>query len=171
MSTVSTPPEQSVVLHDVSWQTYAHLLEDLADNSTPRLTYDRGTLEIMSPTAQREELNRTLALLVEILALELGLDIRSLGSTTFRQEDLEPFFYAATYYLGAAILGRPFKKEYLEDFSLSSVWELGPDVFLSLWVGGVLVGAILAFIGYFVVIGIDPARSNDIRRPRFRVDH
>ena len=92
MSTVSTPPEQSVVLHDVSWQTYAHLLEDLADNSTPRLTYDRGTLEIMSPTAQREELNRTLALLVEILALELGLDIRSLGSTTFRQEDLERGF-------------------------------------------------------------------------------
>ena len=92
MSTVSSPPEQSVVLHDVSWRTYADLLEDFVDSSTPRLTYDRGTLEIMSPTAQHEELNRTLALLVEILALELGLHIRSLGSTTFRREDLERGF-------------------------------------------------------------------------------
>jgi len=92
VSTVSSPPDQIVVLHDVSWETYAHLLEDFADSSTPHLTYDRGTLEIMSPTAQHEELNRTLALLVEILALELGLDIRSLGSTTFRREDLERGF-------------------------------------------------------------------------------
>ena len=92
MSTVSSPPEQSVVLHDVSWRTYADLLEDFVDSSTPRLTYDRGTLEITSPTAQHEELNRTLALLVEILALELELHIRSLGSTTFRREDLERGF-------------------------------------------------------------------------------
>ncbi|GMR23767.1 MAG: Uma2 family endonuclease [Acidobacteriota bacterium] len=81
-----------MVLHDVSWETYARLLEDCVDSSTPRLTYDKGTLEITSPTAQHEELNRTLALLVEILALELGLDIRSLGSTTFRREDLERGF-------------------------------------------------------------------------------
>lgn len=81
-----------MVLDNVSWETYASLLEDCADCSTPHLTYDRGTLEILSPSSQHEELNRTLALLVEILALELGLDIRSLGSTTFRREDLERGF-------------------------------------------------------------------------------
>ena len=81
-----------------------------------------------------------------------------------------PFFYAATYYLGAAILDRPFKKEHLEDFSLSSLWELGPDVFLSLWVGGLLVGAILAFIGYFVVIGIDTKAHLQIVRAKRQLE-
>ena len=85
---VLTPTEQKVIIERVSWQTYERLLADLADRSAPRLTYDRGTLEIMSPTPRHEELNRNLALIVTILAAALGLDVRNLGSTTFRREDL-----------------------------------------------------------------------------------
>ena len=88
MTAVLNPTEQKVVLEDVSWQTYEQLLAEFADRSTPRLTYDRGTLEIMSPTARHEELNRNLSLVVTILAAALGLDVRNLGSTTFRREDL-----------------------------------------------------------------------------------
>lgn len=88
MATVTSPPERGVVVQHVSWETYERLLADLADQSSPRLTFDRGTLEIMSPTPEHEELNRTIALLVEVVAEELGVDIRSLGSATFRREDL-----------------------------------------------------------------------------------
>jgi Uma2 family endonuclease len=88
MATVLTPADQRVVLSNVSWQTYEALLADLADSSAPRLTFDQGTLEIMSPTAEHEEINRTIALLVEIAAEELEIDVRSLGSTTFKREDL-----------------------------------------------------------------------------------
>jgi Uma2 family endonuclease len=88
MTTVLGPPEQKVIIADVSWQTYEQLLADLADRSAPRLTYDCGTLEIMSPTPRREELNRNLALIVTVLAAALGLDVRNLGSATFRREDL-----------------------------------------------------------------------------------
>lgn len=92
MATVLSPLQTSVVLRDVSWRTYESLLEDLADRSSPRLTYDRGTLEIMSPTKQHEKFNRALALLVDTACDELGLDVESLGSTTFRREDLQRGF-------------------------------------------------------------------------------
>ncbi|GMR22282.1 MAG: Uma2 family endonuclease [Acidobacteriota bacterium] len=88
MATVIGPSGVDVMLHDVSWRTYESLLEDFVDRSSPRLTYDQGTLEIMSPTKQHEELNRILALLVDTASDELGLDVQSLGSTTFRREDL-----------------------------------------------------------------------------------
>ena len=81
-------PEQRVVMTGVSWATYERLLADLKDSSSPRLTFDKGVLEVMSPSAEHEESNRTIALLVEVLAEEFGLDVRDLGSTTFKREDL-----------------------------------------------------------------------------------
>ena len=49
-------------------------------------------MEIMSPSPEHEAYNRSIALLVELLAAELGIDVYNLGSTTFRREDLERGF-------------------------------------------------------------------------------
>lgn len=86
----SPPPEagQRVLLHGINWETYERLLADLADRCVPHLTFDRGVLEIMSPTAEHEEHNRTLASLVEVVTEELHINIRRLGSTTFKRQDL-----------------------------------------------------------------------------------
>ncbi len=93
METVKkSPPEQRIVLRNVSWETYEHLLVDHANSSAPRFAYDRGTLEIMSPSPKHEETNRNLAQVVEIVAEESGMDMRVLGSMTFRREDLERGF-------------------------------------------------------------------------------
>lgn len=91
-TTILGAPEQRVVMTGVSWATYERLLADLKDCSSPRLTFDKGGLEVVSPSAEHEESNRTISLLVEVIAEELGIDIRSLGSTTFRREDLEQGF-------------------------------------------------------------------------------
>jgi Uma2 family endonuclease len=88
MAIVSSPAEERVILHDVSWKTYECLLADFADSSAPRFTFDRGTLEIMSPREEHEEANRAIALLVEVVAEERDVDVRNLGSTTFKREDL-----------------------------------------------------------------------------------
>lgn len=95
MAAVLNPPEQQerqseqkVVLRNVRWETYECLLTDFEDSSAPRLTYDRGVLEIMSPLPEHEERNRAVAMLVEIIAAEWDLDVRNLGSTTFKREDL-----------------------------------------------------------------------------------
>jgi Uma2 family endonuclease len=50
MATALSSADQTVVLDNVTWRTYEQLLADLVDRSAPRLTYDRGVLEIMSPT-------------------------------------------------------------------------------------------------------------------------
>jgi Uma2 family endonuclease len=92
MTAILNPPEQRVLLHNVSWNTYERLLMDLNDSSAPRLTYDRGTLEIMSPSSEHERYNRTIARIVEELAVEMNLDFDALGSTTFRREDLDRGF-------------------------------------------------------------------------------
>jgi len=83
-----TPAEQRVIVQPVSWTTYEQLLADLANQSSTRLTYDRGRLEIMCPLPEHEEWNRTIALLVEVLAEAMRLDVRNFGSTTFRRADL-----------------------------------------------------------------------------------
>lgn len=88
MATVASPPEQHVVIR-VAWETYERILADHLDRSSPRFTYDRGLLEIMTPSTPHEETNRTINLIVEIVAEEMGIDIRNVGSMTFRREDLQ----------------------------------------------------------------------------------
>jgi len=91
MATVSHPlelPEQKVILEGVSWETYERLLAEHPESCGTRFIYDRGMLEIMVVSARHERPNRTLALLVEVLAEEWDLDIEWLGSTTFKRKDL-----------------------------------------------------------------------------------
>src|SRR5918998_2616547 len=92
METVESRAEQRVLLRNISWETYERLLADHENNSAPRFTYDRGELEIMSPSPEHERVNRRLAQLVLAVAEELNVEAEDLGSTTFRREDLERGF-------------------------------------------------------------------------------
>jgi Uma2 family endonuclease len=80
--------DQFVVLRNVSWETFERILADHEDSAGVRLYYDNGMLEIKVPSAKHEEPNRTLAQLIEVLAEEMNLDLRRLGSTTFKRYDL-----------------------------------------------------------------------------------
>ena len=53
MSTATPHPETRIVLSNISWATYEALV---AENDSPgkRIVYDRGTLEIMSPSREHE---------------------------------------------------------------------------------------------------------------------
>jgi len=98
--------EERIVLHGISWQTYERILEDLADRSVPHLTYDQGELEIMSPTAKHEFVTRIIETLVSIVSEEMRVEMTSLGSTTFKREDLEKGFepYCCFYFANAALV-------------------------------------------------------------------
>jgi len=76
----------------VAWETYERLLADHLDRSSPRFAYDRGVLEIVSPSTEHEERNRTLASIVEVVAEETSTNFRNVGSMTFRRQDLERGF-------------------------------------------------------------------------------
>ncbi len=109
MSAVATPAEQRVILEAVSWETYERLLAEHNEACGTRFAYDEGMLEIMVVSAGHEKPNRTLALLVEVLAEEFGLDVERVGSMTFKREPLRKGFEPdSAFYIAhaAAIRGR-----------------------------------------------------------------
>jgi Uma2 family endonuclease len=70
------------------------LLADDAGRIVPRLTYDQGVLELVTPSMPHDESARTLSNFVVIASGPLGIPIRDVGSTTFRRDDLERAFEA-----------------------------------------------------------------------------
>ena len=54
--TATLIPIQSsgILLTNISWKTYESLLNELTQQGGIRLTYDRGNLEIMTPSAPHE---------------------------------------------------------------------------------------------------------------------
>jgi Uncharacterized protein conserved in cyanobacteria len=88
--TATLIPSQSsgILLKNISWKTYESLVNELAQQGGIRLTYDRGNLEIMTPSAPHEGSKKILGRFVESVSEELNVEIRSLGSLTCRREDL-----------------------------------------------------------------------------------
>lgn len=83
-----------MVLHNISWETYESILADHASSSSPRFTYDRGELEIMSPRPEHESANFSITQAMIIFAEYHRIEFESFGATTFRREDLERGFEA-----------------------------------------------------------------------------
>ena len=84
----ASEPTQCVILSGISWETYERLLTEHQESSGTHFTYDQGRLEIMVLSAKHEKPNRALALLVEVFAEEMDVDVENLGSTTFKREEL-----------------------------------------------------------------------------------
>src|SRR5437016_3795766 len=77
--------EGSVLLENVAWETYERLLREAGERHI-RMTYDNGDLEIMTLSFGHENLGEIIARFIAILTLELGMSLRSGGSTTLRKK-------------------------------------------------------------------------------------
>lgn len=87
---ISPDLDQRIVLHGVSWEQYEALLSVFGDGPPRiRIAYLEGALEIMSPSRTHEWIKKTVARLIELYALEQGLTLTGLGSTTFRRQARE----------------------------------------------------------------------------------
>ncbi len=84
-------PVAAVVLHDISWKMYRRLRKMRA-NYRIRMTYDRGELEIMSPSPLHEKIGRLLANLIAVWQLELKIPIASCGEMTISRSALKRGF-------------------------------------------------------------------------------
>jgi Uma2 family endonuclease len=96
-------PEQRVVLYGVGWEGYETILKLIGDRSVPRLTYDRGDLELMAPSYEHEAFKRGLGRIIDAVTEELRIPCIAAGSTTWRRKlkdrGLEPdeCFYLASF--------------------------------------------------------------------------
>ncbi len=88
MGTVATSPVERVVLRDISWDLYQHLIRELGDAPGTRVTYDGGLLQIMVVSLAHDNPNRLLSSIVEKVADQLGIDFSPNGSTTLQRPDL-----------------------------------------------------------------------------------
>ncbi len=93
--TTDTLPEQRVRLEGVSWQQYEALLSTLGEDFPAlRMSYLRGTLEIMTNSPLHEKLKTLIGMLIEAYLQETRTWFSAIGSATFRamsqQRGLEP---------------------------------------------------------------------------------
>ncbi len=75
-------------MRGVSWGLYRQMLHEIGDGR-PRLTYDQGSLEIMSPSGFHESVKIVLARLILFYSDAAGITLEGRGSTTFLREDLQ----------------------------------------------------------------------------------
>jgi len=74
-----------VLLHQITWEQFEHLLVDLGDHRAARLAYDNGTLEIMTPLPEHEYFKEVIGDAVKDITETLDIDYASYGSTTWRK--------------------------------------------------------------------------------------
>jgi Uma2 family endonuclease len=78
---------QRCVLHNISWETYEALLADLAEEHV-FLTYDDGTLELMSPLPKHDRAGAMLARLIHAYTELREIPIATFGRTTWRKKKI-----------------------------------------------------------------------------------
>lgn len=85
------PAPQRFVSRGISWEEYQRI-SDAFPQRHLRLTYDRGTLELMTISAEHSFLSRLLHDMVRILARAVGTRRRSCGDMTCDRQDLDRGF-------------------------------------------------------------------------------
>ena len=73
------PASSTLLLHEMSWEEYETLLALVPDNPRFRLSYDQGTLEIMTLSSRHERLKALFTPLLTVLTEELNLNLVGLG--------------------------------------------------------------------------------------------
>jgi Uma2 family endonuclease len=123
-ATLFTPPLEIIHLSGISWQTYETLRSELRERRL-RLTYNRGTLEIMAPSPEHELSKEVLGRFIETLAEETNLSIHPLGSTTFQKPELSGAEPDKCFYIRNIALVRGKKR-------LDLTVDPGPDLVIEI---------------------------------------
>jgi hypothetical protein len=99
------PPKEleRMVLYGVPWATYEKLIDVFAELHV-RMTYDQSTLELMSPQTVLEQFKVWFRMLFTMLARELDIPLRGLGSTTIRRKEAARGFDPDECYCFAATI-------------------------------------------------------------------
>jgi len=89
ISQIKLAPGSAMTIAGLTWKTYEALLQELGDDRSTRIAYDQGVLEIRMPGEPHEIVNRLLAKIITMLAMEFGMEANDFGSVTLNREELE----------------------------------------------------------------------------------
>jgi Uma2 family endonuclease len=85
---IELAPGSQIAIHNLSWQDFEQLLEDLGEKRKTRVAYYQGTVEIMSPLALHERPHRIIAYIITTILEIQGRDWEDFGSTTFKRPNI-----------------------------------------------------------------------------------
>jgi Uma2 family endonuclease len=80
--------EKRLTFHNLTWPAFKQIQSLLSASTRARFTYDNGSLEITMPLEKHERSARLIELFIRVLVMELGLKMKTMGSTTLDREDL-----------------------------------------------------------------------------------
>jgi len=112
--------DQRIIMHGVRWDQFEVILALRGDVAGPRMTYLRGELELMSPSRTHESIKTLLARMVELYALEKGIDLSGYGSWTLRNAPKERALEPDECY----IIGDARRKD-TPDLAIEVIWTSG----------------------------------------------
>ena len=77
-----------ISIPDLTWQDFEQILVDAGEKRNTRMTYYKGTLEIMSPLALHDRPHRIIADIVKTILEIQERDWEDFGSTTFKRPEI-----------------------------------------------------------------------------------
>ncbi len=111
------PPAADVTFHDVSWEEYEELIDELGESRRLRVSYNEGTLQIRTLSPEHESYANFINLLIGHLSFRLRINIRFFGSATMRTKkkakanEPDACFYVQT----ASVIGNRIQIDFAVD--------------------------------------------------------
>jgi Uma2 family endonuclease len=101
LKSIELAPGSPLTVHNVTWEQFEAILDELGEKRSHRIAYSQGTLEIRTPLPAHERPHRIIGDLVKVLLDAEERDWEDFGSTTFRHKPkaagLEP---ETCFYIG-----------------------------------------------------------------------
>ncbi len=85
---IKITPGSQIIIPNLSWQDFEQILDDLGEKRSSRVTYYRGTLEIMSPLALHERPHRIIADIIKTILDIQERNWEDFGSTTLKRPEI-----------------------------------------------------------------------------------
>ena len=83
------PEGQRLRLHDLCWQEFEAILEELGEHRASRVAYFDGILEVRMPLPEHEVDKELIGDFVKLILDTIELDFECFGSTTFKRQDMK----------------------------------------------------------------------------------
>lgn len=80
--------EKRITFRDLDWHSFKQIQQLLTERTRAHSIYDNGVLEITRSLEAHERFARLIKFFIRILVVELGIKIKTIGSTTLDREDL-----------------------------------------------------------------------------------
>jgi Uma2 family endonuclease len=84
---VKLPPASTLILHEISWEEYEELLDALGEAKGLRVSFDKGTMQIMTLSTRHDKYARLIDNLVSLFSITRRIKVLCYGSATMKKQD------------------------------------------------------------------------------------